>query len=346
MTTDLYRFDRGPVLAVDGDPLARRHFAGEYGEVAVREPLAATVEVSFGEGGGGDGGSRDGPWIQGGHKTMRWRTRLSDPGAETLKASVAVAGWPRRYGMSLVQGYQVEPLLSISAARGGAVLLPAAAFAAEGKAVILLGLSGSGKTSLSMQALALGYPLFGDDQVLLTPDGCCRPFPRRMRLYPDLRKRIPLAYERLPRMARAKLQLRRLARFASAGWLSPSLAVSPACLCRADPPAPAPIGRIVILIRTSSPGEPRFSNVTTGEAIDCGVHCLTQQRKHLAAGRDDWAAALRDTEQVEAGLLGRAFACAPAMKVVVPTPLDAPAMTNVARALGLHDSGPNGEGSI
>ena len=321
MTPDVYAFDRGPVLAIAGDEMARRHFAGEYGAAAALEPATASVDISFVNRGQGDGQGTYGRWVDGGHKTMRWSTSLSGPSAETLAARVSVSGWPRGYGLSMVQGYYVEPLLSVSAARNGAVLLPAAAFSVDGKAVVMMGLSGSGKTSLGMQALALGCPLLGDDQVLVTPDGYCRPFPRRMRLYPDLRLRVPLAYHRLPRSARAALRMRRAARFASRGWLSPSLALSCACMGQVDLPAPVPIGALVLLVRAPSPGEPRFSNATTGEAIDYGVHALREQRQHLLEGRQDWAEAIRDVERVEARLLGRAFACAPAVKVVVPTPL-------------------------
>jgi hypothetical protein len=329
---DSYLFDGGPVLAIDGDVTVRRHFKLEYGLAAISQPMTATVTASF-----ADGEPAGRHSSSGGHKSMHWETALPDPDADVLHANIAVSGWPRAYGLSLVQGYFLEPLLSVAAARCGSVLLPAASFCVGGEAVVVLGLSGSGKTSLSMHALALGYPVLGDDQVFVTPDGYCRPFPRRVRLYPDLRWRVPLAYRRLPASARATLEVRRAVRVVTGGYLSPSLALSPAILGQAMQPRPAPIGRVVILERTSARGDLRVDVATIGDVIDFGIRALIEQRAHLSlGGRNDWREALRDVERTEARLLGSAFACAPVTHIVVPTTSHGRDVSRLGEMLGLE----------
>ncbi len=339
MTADTFRFDGGPILRIEGNGATRRHFVAEYGAALCSGVVAPDLNISFGAGNHVDASS-PGEWIEGGHKTMRWRARLCAPDESRLDATIRLSGWPRGFGLSLVQGYFVEPLLSIAAARSGVVLLPAAAFEVDGKALVVIGLSGSGKTSLSMQAMALGLPVLGDDQILLTPDGACRPFPRRLRLYPDLRHRVPLAYQRLPRSARARLQVRRAVRSASRGWLGPSLALSRGHLGQETLPAPRPVGGIVLLERSASPGEARLVKATTGEAIDFGIEALREQRRRLADCGDAWAACLAATERVEAGLLGHAFACAPVSRIVVPTPFGSSQLLELGRSLGLNRLAP------
>jgi hypothetical protein len=335
--SDRYHFQGGPNLDVDGDATVRRQFALEYAAAAVPAAAApprskATVVATFAPG-GSDGRN----WVAGGHKTMKWTTALSAPDAGILEASIMVSGWPRAYGLSMVQGYFLEPLVSVAAARCGSVLLPAASFCVGGTAIVLLGLSGSGKTSLSMQALALGYPVFGDDQVFVLPDGSCHPFPRRARLYPDLRRRVPRAYGRLPAGARARLEARRAVRLITGGFLAPSLAVSPAVLGQAAQPPPAAIGRVVILERTSSTTDLRCEVATIGDAIDFGIRALKEQRAHLwAGGRDEWREGLADVERKEARLLGSAFACAQVTHIVVPTTSDRGGVARLGEMLGLE----------
>jgi hypothetical protein len=334
MTADTYKFDGGPVLKVSGDGPARRHFAAEYREARTDVPLSPNTDISFVPHERSEGELKNG-WVSGGHKTMHWRTRPGDPDSAVIRADIEMMGWPRGFGLSLVQGYFVEPMLSVSAARAGAVLLPAAAIEINGRALVVIGLSGSGKTSLSMHAMAAGLTVLGDDQVLLTPAGNCGPFPRRLRLYPDLRSRVPLAWERLPRGARAQLQARRLLRLASRGWLSPSFALDRDRIGRDGLPDPKPVGGIVMLIRAGSPGRARETNATIGEAIDYGIKALHEQRLHLAKTGDAWAACLRETERMEAGLLGQAFACAPVLRVIVPTPFPGGQLLELASSLGL-----------
>jgi hypothetical protein len=335
---DRYAFHPGVVLELTGDDRVRRHFAREYGPAATGDQTVATVEASFGH-----VDERAEGCVEGGHKTMHWRSAVSEPGADPLALRVQVSGLPRGYAMSIVQSYYLEPLLAVAATRAGAVLLPAASFEVEGRATIVVGLSGSGKTSLSMQALALRQPLMGDDQVLVTPDGTCRPFPRCMRLYPDLRERAPLAYRGLSRRDRCGLAARRLARTITGGWLAPSLTLSRASLGEVGLPEPTSVGHVVLLVRSPDRGEVRVDAATTGDAIELCLEALREQRRHLVEGREGWRLALADIERKEARQLGRAFACVPVTRVVVPTPLVGDGLAHLAGQLGLGQRAQPGE---
>ena len=79
----------------------------------------------------------------------------------------------------------------------------AAALDRDGKALILFGAAGAGKTTLSARAAAGGIRSLGDDQVIVDASPVCWPFPRRMRLYPDLKVTAPEAHALLPARDRA-----------------------------------------------------------------------------------------------------------------------------------------------
>jgi hypothetical protein len=81
------------------------------------------------------------PTLHGGHKTVNWRIELGSPEEPSLNAAIELRGAPRSFGLSLVQGYFVEPLLSLAAAREGSVLLPCAAIATDEGLLLLLGRS-------------------------------------------------------------------------------------------------------------------------------------------------------------------------------------------------------------
>jgi hypothetical protein len=235
-----------------------------------------------------------------------------------------------------VQGYFIEPLLSVAAARRDSVLLPAAAFRDGAGAIVVLGRSGSGKTSLSMHALALGWPVFGDDQVIIDSAGGCRSFARRLRLYPDLRERVPVAYAKLPRSTRVQLGVRRFVRAVSRGAIAPSLAVPISIFGQSSQPDPAPITRVTLLERAFVPGDLRTEPATVAEAVTCALELLREQREHLLlAGGEAWREALVDAERQEEQLLEGAFGGASIRRIVVPSPLAGDAIGHVAQAVGL-----------
>ena len=140
-----------------------------------------------------------------GYRSLRWRVALDPLGDGPLRATIDLRGAPRSFGLSLLQGYVVEPLLGLLAPAAGHVLLPAAAVASEGGTLLLIGRSRSGKSSLVARAAAAGTAVLGDDHVLVGQDGC-RAFPRRLRLYPDVAETAPAALASLPARTRALLR--------------------------------------------------------------------------------------------------------------------------------------------
>ncbi len=327
-----YELGPGLGLAIEGDKATVSHFDREYSRPATLRPTETIVEVAF----TGHGLDQPGNSIAGGYKTMRWRTEFTSPEAANLGVRIEIAGWPRTFARALVQGYFIEPLLSVAATRVGATLLPAAAIRAKTGAIVVLGRSGSGKTSLSMHALAIGAPVLGDDQVFISSDGACRAFPRRLRLYSDLRERVPLAYERLPRRIRAQLVARRLVRILSRGAIAPSLAVPVSVLGQKSEPDRAPIRRVVILERALAPGGLRTEPATVADAVEYALRLLREQREHLVlAGGDTWRQALLEVESHEERLLARAFGGASVERVTVPSPLTGGAIAHVGAAVGI-----------
>lgn len=327
-----YLFAPGVGLAIEGDGATVDHFNREYGVAASHGKTSVAVEVVFARGGTGQLRRS----TAGGHKSVHWRIELGAPDAPVLGLRIELAGWPGTFGRSLVQGYFVEPLVSVAAARAGTVLLPAAAFLDETGATVLLGRSGSGKTSLAMHALALGARVFGDDQVLIDTDGACGAFPRRLRVYSDLGQRAPLAYQRLPRHVVAQLQVRRLARTLTRGAIAPPLPVSISIFGQTGPLTPAPIRRVAILDRPVPPSDLRTEPATIAEALSQAMRLVREQRGHLGlAGGDPWREALARVEVREERLLAAAFAGASIERITAPSPLTGSAMERFGAAVGL-----------
>src|SRR6185503_16326284 len=231
----------------------------------------------------------------------------------------------------------LEPALSVAAARAGHVLLPAAALSADGGAVVVLGRSRSGKSSAMTLALAAGREVLGDDQVLLSGFGACRAFPRRLRLYPDLRETAPQAYDRLPGAERRALAARRAARALSRGWVAPSLAVRATAMGPGAPTGPLPVSRLVAVERTGDVDEPQSAPLDVEEAVALALTVLDEQRARLreAAG-PAWGPALDAIREREATLLRSALADAPLERLRLPGDWSAPrGVAALAGALGL-----------
>jgi ABC-type uncharacterized transport system YnjBCD ATPase subunit len=236
-------------LAICGDRAALRHFDLEYGPRALADvPARHEVSIQFvRDGGPGDrrrGGGQPG---RGGHKTVHWTVNLSEPSDRPLQAAISLRGWPRSFGLSLVQGYIVETLLALAAPDSGHILLPSAAIDSGAGPVLMLGPSGAGKSSLSAGAIARGHTVIGDDQVLLDATGRCTTFPRRMRFYPDLNATAPEAYRALPGRLRGLLKGRALVDRLTRGYVRPSLAVDPAVMGRIPVLESVAIRRVLLL---------------------------------------------------------------------------------------------------
>ncbi len=334
-----YVFGPGLELRIRGDAGALRHFGAEYGEAATGDGgTSPAIEVDV------ERRRRRGPSqlaggtsrIAGGHKTVRWQVAVGDPAAGPLTAQIRLGGAPRSFALSLVQGYFVESLIAVAAARAGCVLLPAAAIAQDAGALVMLGASGTGKSSLSVRALASGCGVLGDDQILIDREANCRRFPRRMRFYSDLRLTAPAAWARLPAAARAGLQARRAARVLSRGLVAPSLPIAANLV--GDPGGAGPLAarRFVLLDRAAGVATLGTRQVAPNDAAAYGLALLAAQRERFAAGLDDrWRSALDEVAAVERAILESAFACAPIDRLLIPRAWDAQQAINaLAGALG------------
>jgi hypothetical protein len=327
----------GIELEISGDATAIRHFAAEYGSGAGESPGAPASEVrrlfvSFVQ-------RLPAGLRSDGHRSVHWQARLSRVEGSGARADmmleIALRGWPRWFGLSLVQGYLVEPALSILVAEGGSVLLPAAGIVRDGRADLLIGRSGSGKSSLSVRALMAGLPMLGDDQVHIAGNGLCTRFPRRIRVYDDLVRTAPLAARRLPSGLRLQLGLRSIARRLTWGSVRPSARVDAAQI-GGRLAVPTALGRVVLLRRVTG-AQLRLTDAGADEAVRDSVATLTEQRARLASILpDDWRSGLAATLEKEARTLSAAFASVPVIAVEVPQTNDpASAVSRLARLLTL-----------
>ena len=324
----------GVALRVHGDAAAARQLAMEYAPAGVEPSTAdavlATLDVQFVS-------KLPGARVEG-HKTIRWAATLERTAQQHLLLRIALRGWPRWFGLSLVQGYLIEPALSLLAVEAGGVLLPAAAIVQDGAALLLIGRSGTGKSSVSMRALAAGMPLLGDDQVFVSGDGTCTRFPRRLRIYDDAARTAPGAVSRLPVRDRMGLLLRRAVRVATRGYVAPSLAIPIRALGGVDAPSSVPLGRVALLSRSGGESAAlRVHEADVGEALGRSAYALLDQRRRL--GRmlgDSWAEAIDAVASRERALLERAFASIPISAIEVPTEVGAArAIDALAGELGL-----------
>ena len=324
-----FAFQTGVYLHLAGDRAAQRHFAAEYAGASVPDDSSPpSLDVRFVR------ALPDGPRIDGGHKTARWSVVAPAAESGSLRAAIALRGRPRFFGLSLVQGYFVEPLLSIAVARAGAVLLPSAAIGEDGGALVIMGSAGTGKSSLSARALASGRPVLGDDQILLDGDGRCWRFPRRMRFYSDLAQTAPAAYARLPVSARRQLQARRLAQVLSRGFVRPSFAVQATEIAAGAVRGPLDLRRVVLLARSRETTQLTEEPAGAQLAVAHGLTLLAEQRARLGADQA-WATVLESAAALERATLSAALGGRPVTRISVPHGWSAPrAITALAARLG------------
>jgi hypothetical protein len=331
------RYSFGPAvgLRVRGSPLARAHFEREY---APAGPADAPPDVDAVVGlWRRPRVAREGTQAVGGHKTARWRVALSDPDRQPLGVRIDVAGGPPSFALSLVQGYYVEPLVGVALARAGFVALPSAAIVGRDGALVVMGRSGTGKSSVSVRALAAGWDSLGDDQVVIAADGRCWRYPRRLRLYPDVRRTAPRAWRRLRPATRRALAGRRVLRAATRGYVAPSLAVAASELGRPARAEPVPAARLVVVERSAA-----VTSLTEREgdaewAVQQARAVLGEQRVRLAAAAGArWTAALEDAAEREARIVRAWLEPLPISHLLIPRAWDAPAAVGaLAERVGL-----------
>lgn len=318
-------------VEVTADEGLLRHFRAEYGAPDSSRPVRVAISIDDRLPFGVDGD------LHGRHKTVNWSVSLDDPDADALRATLALRGHPRWFGVSLVQGFILEPLISMASVVEGLVLLPAAAVAETGGALLMIGRSQSGKSSISTRALALGRQVLGDDQVLIEPTGRISPFPRRIRIYDDLLETSPMAVRVLPLRARLGLHLRRVARIATHGFVAPSLALPHSAFGGGPGVVAMRVHRIVVVRRDASAREITMEPMEHAAVHSEAMTVLRQQRSRLShVQREDWQTLLRSVVEREAAMLAAALRSAPAYHVTVPEAWGAPsAVEALARVLDI-----------
>jgi hypothetical protein len=329
-----YAFGPAVRLAVAGSARARVHFEREYGPGVVADSPRVQADVSLGHGPAGR-------YAAGRHKTARWRVALGTPEDHPLRVAIGIGGGPPSFALSLVQGYYVEPLVAVALAREGFVALPSAGVLGSGGALVIMGRSGSGKSSVSVRALAGGRRILGDDQVIVADDGGCWPYPRRLRLYPDIRATAPAAWRRLRPSTRRTLGVRRAVRWATRGFVAPSLAVPVSDLSSPAPVERVPASRLVVVERAADVQVLTEEERDAGWAAQEAAAVIAAQRTRFAAGAGErWQAALRQAAGQEAEILRAWLDPLPVAHLRIPRAWDAPtAVTALAERLGTDRPG-------
>jgi hypothetical protein len=334
-TEDLYQFGPGLVASIRGDRRAQAHFRAEYAAALAPDSGLPALEVTIGAGvlRGRNGRTTDAEELRGAHKLARWRASVpARLDGNAVRVAVDVRG---PLGLTLVQSYIVEPLLSLAAVRAGLALLPSAAIALNGKALLLIGRSRSGKSSLAARALAAGLPVLGDDQVLISTGQECLPFPRRLRVYPDLMRTAPTAFAALRPSARGALAALGHVNALTRGFVAPPLRVKASTLGAGAAPTPLPIGEVVV-IRRAPVDELRTEHLEQGELTAEIEDALSGQRSEIFSLPGIQAATATLLAE-ERSIIASALAAAPARRVWVPTSWQAEqAVGRLAQGVGLE----------
>lgn len=306
-----FAFGARLVLEISGRTPVCKHFRAEYGATPAADGGEASVVIRF-------GGPVTGPVVR--YKTVSWRIALGHPAERPLHSSVDVGGRPLSFVLSLLQGYLVEPLLAVAAARERLVLLPSAAIEADGGAVLLLGRSRSGKSSLCARALAAGRAILGDDHVLLDQDGRCFAFPRRLRVYSDLEQTAPDAFARLPKPTRAALAARGIVRTLSGGFVAPPLRLRVEELGKPFSSEPVPLARVVAIRRDEAARDLAQEDLPFKSLIEFAETVTDEQRRHLVRPPNaaEWANALAVAREADREVLASGFRDVPAQAVMLP----------------------------
>jgi hypothetical protein len=326
-----FLFAPGIHASISGSRSIVDAFRREYAPLEILDRRDRSLELRFG---------RLPPGAQeafgGRHKSVGWRVRVSPADRSVVDVAIQLSGAPRSFARSLVQGYVVEPMVSVIAAERDLVLVPGAGVAAAHGLTLILGRSGAGKSTLMARLSATGNAVLADDQLFVDSSGQGRAFPRRLRFYPDIEWTAPEAFARLPYNVRTMLLVRRLMATASGGLVRPSLGVDRAAIGAAWVPGPVEIQRIVLLERGDHTGDLRAEPATSHDAVGWATDLLREQRARLAIGDDaGWLARLVAVVARERATLTDAFADRPVERLVVPRDQPArEAVSALARHLG------------
>ncbi|MET1231416.1 MAG: hypothetical protein ABWY52_01040 [Candidatus Limnocylindrales bacterium] len=320
-----FAFAPGLDVAILGQDAVVEAFRREYAPREVPDRGDTALEIEFAR------LPRSSPAVTfgGRHKSVAWRVAVSPADASPTRMVIDLLGVPISFARSLVQGYVVEPMLSVIAAEHDRALVPGAGVADERGLTLVLGRSGAGKSTLMARLAATGHAVLGDDQLLVDGAGMGSAFPRRLRFYPDIETTAPEAYARMPISLRRRLRLRKALATASRGFIRPSLGVDRATIGARWVPGPLAIGRVVLLERGDHNGELRDEVATTEDAVTWAARLHAEQRARLNLSDDPvWRRRLAAVEERERTIELAAFSGLPVARLVVPH--DRPASDAIA----------------
>lgn len=316
-SADLYRFGPGLTVSIRGERRARAYFRAEYGAASLAtssEPPAVEAVIGA-RTPPTTAASMPGPELVGAHKLARWRASVPvRPELDTMRVAVAVRG---PLGLALVQSTVIEPLMSLAAVRAESVLLPGAAIAQGDRTLLVLGRSRSGKTSLAARALAAGLKVLGDDQVIINADRECLPFPRRLRLYPDLARTAPAAFAALGPSVRTRLAALGRVNSLTGGFVAPPVSVSASAIARNPSDAVRVLIGEVVVVRRARVHALTLEPLDPADLADEADDVLLGQRSEIfkvPGVRAAYEALLAH----ERAIIACALAAAPARRVLVP----------------------------
>jgi hypothetical protein len=341
LPSETFLFPSGVALRIhSATPGLLAHFHGEYGEGAGEAPGPPDVEVYAGK---AAVASSPAPRLlasgfAGRHKVLRWRVAVAGIDKETTTVAFDGGG---QMVISFLQTFYVEPLLRLKFAARDHALVHAACIVKDGCSVLFPAGSAVGKSTLTLQHAAAGQPVQGDNYVILSPDGRTLAFPRRMRIYSDLRSTAPEVFRRLPAAEQRRLRVAGIVKRLSAGYSNQPRRLTVQQMLGSEPSPEARLRAVFLLKPYFGEGLSTPNPQSTDEAIERMQAISDMEAKYLltalaATGAGPPAAY---TEQIlvrERAVLSRALTDVPIFELLVPRVKDpAPVVAGIRRLAGM-----------
>ena len=340
--SETYLFPSGVTLRVHS---AQRellaHFRGEYGAGAGESSGPPDVEVYAGKAAVASSPASGllARGFAGRHKILRWRVGVAGVEEETTRLAFEGSG---QMVISFLQTFYVEPLLRLKFTARDRALVHAACVVKDGCSVLFPAGSAVGKSTLTLQHAAAGQPVQGDNYVILSPDGRTLAFPRRMRIYSDLRSTAPEVFRRLPAAEQRRLRVAAIVKRLSAGYSNQPRRLTVQQMLAGSKACPEARLRAVFLLKPyvgEGLSEPKRQSPE--EAIKRMQAISAMEAKYLDIALDAMGATppAEYTEQVlarERDVLSRALTDVPIFELLVPRVKDpAPVVAGIRRLAGM-----------
>lgn len=239
-----------------------RHFEDEYGSARIAGEASEghRIDVIVDD---FDSVTSRGNWLsrRGRHKTITWRVAVRDVDEQVTSLAFEGGG---SMAISFLQTFYLEPLLRLKTLQTGSSLVHGCTILDGGTSCLMTGGSGVGKTTIVLQRALAGFPVQGDNYVILNRQGETLAYPRRLRLYANLIRENPDVFRMLPKRERTALRWHRAVKFASRGLANMPRRIPLHDIFPALPEIErAPLGKLVLLQRSDSVelrGPERISN--------------------------------------------------------------------------------------